>query len=141
MKTFKSATTPNSRLLRVENLDHKNLHLRIVGDDNTRTTISIAPSDAPALALAVLEAAVGDGPGASNEIDTARLALIQEGQRTEREAVEAKEQSELEAEALDFLNVSRKAKHLGPLGNFDDHTKDAWLAVARRAREMRKNND
>jgi len=54
--------------------------------------------------------------------------------------VEAKEQAELEAEALDLFNASQKAIGAPPHSSVDAMGSDVnhkWLAVARRAREMR----
>lgn len=138
MKTFTSAWPNHPRRINVrETEDGVNVSIADPLWDSKRG-ITLAPSDAPALCLAILEAAGHVRDACSdNDADVAMEWLHSAIARQAKQSAEAKEQAELEAEALDFLNVSREAKHLGPLDNFDEHTKDAWLAVARRAREMR----
>lgn len=133
-KTFKSAVSAGH--LNIHDSKRGLITVSISRDKAILEMIDLKTETAPALALAILEAAGVESP--YYNLGDAVGNLRRHVEREARYAAEAKEQAELEAEALDFLNVSREAKHLGPLGNFDDHTKDAWLAVARKAREMRK---
>lgn len=106
------------------------------------TGIAIAPSDAPAIALAILEAAGGrDSLGI--DVGNAMTDLREYVTEQERATAEARERAELEAEALELLNAYRKSfLHCAPEDDFDgfddpEAIKAKWLAVARRAREMR----
>ena len=134
-KTFKSASS--ERKVRIW---EANLGVAVCVEDpiaNETTSTQIAPSDAPALALAILEAAGIDDADSGNtscavaDLET-YVAMV------ERITAEAKEQAELEAEAFEL----RRAYLEGRAG-FDswneltDAERDHWLAVARKAREMR----
>ena len=107
-------------------------------ENGKRATTVFPPKDAPALALAVLEAA---GVGESSDAGVAAGYLRSHIAEQERAAAEAKEQAELEAEALELLNAHREATG-NPLAESLDgllyNAKENWLAVARRAREMRE---
>lgn len=66
------------------------------------------------------------------------LADVTAGAKAE---IKAKEQDELEAEALELCNEHRKACGVPTATAWDDLTpgaKENWLAVARRARELAK---
>lgn len=143
MKTFKS-----------KYVGHSHQELNIVRlDDGVRVSVDhgshgargivIAPSDVPALALAEMDAAgyvesehAGDWPHFNRAMFYLRLGIEEQ----EREASKAKEQAELEAEALDLYNTAREemaASTYGTYEQLDNHSRRKWLAVARRAREMR----
>lgn len=100
----------------------------------TSTGIAIAPSDVPALALAILEAA-----GWPNEylVTTEILRRLREfDEHLKAIETEAKDKAELEAEALELFNV----KHGTDLDDWkyaDRSVVSGWVSVARKAREMR----
>jgi len=107
----------------------------------TSTGIAIAPSDAPALALAILEAAYGSDQPAATKIGEAWAALYAHIAEQERTTAEAKPQAELEAEALELANTYLSSMGVDLRGSFDDMTpfnQEHWLAVARKARELAK---
>ena len=102
--------------------------------------LTLAPSDAPALCLAILEAAVGENSGQSVHSERAIANLRAEvACMAERAAAEA-DRVKLEAEALKFLNAHRLAMGYDPVDSWDHFTanKTGWLAVARAARETNK---
>ena len=58
----------------------------------------------------------------------------------EAETAEAEDQAKLEAEALELFNQYRVATKLEPISSWDEAhplAQEQWLAVARKAREMR----
>lgn len=143
-KIFKSSYMSDSSRLEIEasiaSTSFHITHCTVVGEksfmfDNTT---------APALALAILEAA-----GYDDMADDANLAdvhafnamhKLQESVDTqERATAEAKEQAELEAEALELFNASRVVRGLVLIEwvSVTKSERDEWLAVARKAREMR----
>ncbi|MGO4298279.1 hypothetical protein [Glutamicibacter sp. MCAF14] len=117
------------------------INLYIEGEIN-ELGINLAPSDAPALALAILEAA-GHRPVA---YDPERLAgddllayiahrlAVHVGDEAKRTA-KAKDKAELEAEALELYKAAYPV-HADWDWKSVANT-DKWLAVARRAREMK----
>lgn len=103
------------------------------------------PDQGAEIALAILEAAgyddkADDMSQADAHAFDAMHKLQQSVDEQERAAAEAKEQAELEAEALELMNVRLDAagnpKHLTK-ETVDPIALEAWIAVARRAREMR----
>lgn len=90
-------------------------------------------------ALAILEAAVGESSRQSAYSERAIANLRAEVDRMKLEDAEAEAQAKLEAEALEL----RKAWKLGDgvqVQKFEDLievAQEKWLAVARKAREMR----
>lgn len=105
-------------------------------------TFFLNPSDAPALCLAILEAA--GLRGRSDYMDEAMDNLANYISESRANEAGAKEQAELEALALEMFNVWLKA--LGDAGYPDwngevAELKDTWLAVARRARELRSESN
>ena len=104
-----------------------------------------APDQAPAIALAILEAAgyddkADDMSQADAHAFDAMHKLQQSVDEQERATAEAKAKAELEAEALELCDSARLANGRFKIGNFGlmkDAEKTTWLAVARRAREMR----
>ncbi|MNW58827.1 hypothetical protein D3C74_367100 [compost metagenome] len=143
-KTFKSVNADAKKdLLVVLGVDEGvNIHTE---SPTGRRGVSVAPSDAPALALAILEAAGYKGILASEEpgnlIEKAYSAIRLHIKEQERITAEAKEQAELEAEALKLLLAFQAIDDPDNRGcewrQYGTNTKDKWLAVARRAREMR----
>ena len=135
-KTFKSASSER----KVRNLGSQSRRCCLRRRSNRQRNnlyTQIAPSDAPALALAILEAAgIDDADSGNTSCAVADLRTYVA--MVERITAEAKEQAELEAEAFEL----RRAYLEGRAG-FDswneltDAERDHWLAVARKAREMR----
>lgn len=136
-KTFESID--QTRQLHVKPLD-KHVTLVINYKDAGRSGLTISHSDAPALALAVLEAAGCDWDrGRITNLGQAFSWLDKEVKQQERAATEAKEHAELEAEALGLAKAGCEAVGDESAQNLSDMTdKDQrfFLAVARRAREM-----
>lgn len=147
-KTFKSAFEDSSYRLEVgKNLGAEHLSLWIVGRGLDSTSIAIDPSDAPALALAILEAAgygeevVTDG-SPDGHIQVAKYYLYEGVKAHASIAAEAEAQAKLEAEALELFNARQEAINSfdwEPYKDFaNEDSKQTWLAVARRAREINK---
>lgn len=79
--------------------------------------------------------------GPETEAGHAVWALRHHVQEAEAKTAEAKEQAELEAEALDFMNAVRDATGAKALSGFPAYAsgiKSHYLIIARKAREMRK---
>lgn len=140
-KTFKSANSDATKdLLVVLEVDEGvNIHTESpVG----RRGVSIAPSDAPALALAILEAAGykiaqrGDMDTVQIHVDAAIYELGCAREAQERISAEARERAELEAEALDLFNTSQgiSLTHWAP--STDRSVISTWVRIAKRAREL-----
>ncbi|GAA2941190.1 hypothetical protein ACFO7V_16685 [Glutamicibacter bergerei] len=136
-KTFKSASS--ERKVRIW---EANLGVAVCVEDpitNEATSTQIAPSDAPALALAILESA-----GYGEEVDTdgspdghVRVAkyYLYEGVKAHASiTAKAKEQAELEAEALELYKAHTSYHHAKSLS--ETASPSRWLAVARKAREI-----
>ena len=97
-------------------------------------------------ALAVLEAAGVEAvhrdyefydDGSPEHLEAVMYFLKQYIEARERATAEAKEQAELEAEALELFNAfnhDQKLSHISEAGY-----PERWLAVARKAREMKRN--
>lgn len=135
-KTFKSSTQANdNRTLSVEKLYGEP---RLTISDEKRMGFLLDPSDAPALALAILEAAgIDDVDSGNTSCAVADLRTFIA--RQERITAEAREQAELEAEARDFYDAYHPAADW-PYQDWvmlEDRYKAQFLAVARKAREMR----
>ena len=143
-KTFDTAHHDN-KILKVDVL-FDNPRLRIKAFDGDARGFAFEPSDAPALALAILEAAgySEDDRKASNplyvtEFASAIIKLAEGIENQERATAEAEAQAKLEAEALELMNASRVHHKQPPLERFDELPECAradWLAVARKAREL-----
>lgn len=134
-KTFNSDSTDGRALEVGRNGERTWLNIREFDLENTM--FILAPSDAPALALAILEAAGGrDALGI--DVGNAMIDLHECVSEQERANAEAKEQEELEAEALELFNTSRLERGLDELDwvRVTPRERAEWLAVARRAREI-----
>ena len=126
----------------------EDLHLSIWQGHIMTGGILIHPSDAPTMALEILEAAgLNKITGTEvipdsfeNHMMNAILSLEKAiGARRDAEAA-AKEQAELETEALALFNALRAQRLYDAFDSWDEArlaTKASWLAVARKAREMR----
>ena len=103
-------------------------------------------ADAPAIALAVLEAAgikASDLPE-STSINLAAYYLREHIGVEAANANAAAEQAELEVEALELLNAFRADSGLSPHSCIEDmpaSSRASWLAAARRARELYRGAD
>ena len=140
-KIFKSSYMSDSSRLEIEgsiaSTSFHIMHCTVVSEksfmfDNTT---------APALCLAILEAAGHVCDACSdNDADVAMEWLHSEIARQAKQSAEAKAQAELESEALELLNASRESNRRPTVETFEgfESTKQSWLAVARKAREMRK---
>lgn len=114
--------------------------VQFMDGDHVLKSFYYKKSDAPAQALAILEAAGGrDSLGI--DVGNAMTDLREYVTEQERVTAEAKEQAELEAEgyALYFAWVESTGSSAiaDSLNDMHRLAKDQWLAVARRAREMR----
>lgn len=144
-KTFKSAKSALELTVVRTNEDLVRIITQLPYE--TGRAIDLAPSDAPALMQAIVECLpplpdfVRDG---SHEAYMAVVVtyLDKAVRALEAETAEAKEQAELEAEALELYNTWREVNAYEALSSFSDGAPIGamaeWLAVARRAREMRK---
>lgn len=100
--------------------------------------IAFDSTTAPALALAILEAA-GWPEEDHNSITHSIMASLGDVIHIqERITAEAEAQAELEAEALELYNVCMTGHSLSSFNGLGGTLRDQWLAVARRAREMAK---
>lgn len=147
MSTTKFMTaTGSNRELHIKRSNEDHVQIRQFDPEfhtHQAKTFFLDPSEAPALALAILEAAGVEATPNAGAIalgtvvsDLQRLIAEQE-----RATAEARELAELEAEALELLNVRRKFEGIEQADALDDMpkaTRDIWLAVARRARELAK---
>ena len=100
---------------------------------NEAMSTQLAPSDAPALALAILEAAgYDDMADDANLADVHAFNAMHKLQEVvdvqERITAKAKEQAELEEHAAELERVYRTCPS----------NKNAFVEIARKAREMRK---
>lgn len=137
MKKFKSPICHSDYEFSVEN-GVAEVRVAIAGEGDC-LNMFLAPSDAPAIALAILEAAgfVGDETMFTG---LAVANLRDHIEEQERVTAVAKEQAELEAEAVRLANAGREASveyERESVLNFHDLDTEFWLAVARKAREMR----
>lgn len=137
-KTFKSAFEDSSYRLEVcKNAGAEHVSLWILGCGLASTSIAIADKDSPALALAILEASGVESP--YYNLGDAVSNLRQHVEREAKHLAEAKEQAELEAEALELFKASGtygSDRLFLKFNHLDDHIQKAWLAVARKAREI-----
>lgn len=136
-----------TRLLHIKNLGkHVTMSIEVPGQ--VHMGITFDPASIPELALAELEAAGADSDlmwsGAKDYGNADHLGWIAGHldayiKTQARITAEAKEQAELEAEALEFLNVYRSISGCEPLkewrqaGGVQEH----YLAIARHARTRR----
>lgn len=136
-KKFMTATGSNRELhIKRSNEDH--VQIRQFDPEfhtHQAKTFFLNPSEAPALCLAILEAA-GAHKDSQDFLGGAVEQLKFHIGEQERITAEAKEQAELEAEALELYNAfspDRKLSRISEAGY-----PERWLAVARRARALAK---
>lgn len=146
-KTFKSAGNPEATISVVPSADGvRTVHVHGI----EASGVTVPREDAPALALAILEAAGVEPDREPLECQVSLGTIVADLQDTIRHgealAAAAKERAELEAEALELLNAfsSEHSKcnafssEYSECESFDEiPNPEDWLAVARRAREMR----
>lgn len=143
-KTFKSASS--ERKVRIW---EANLGVAVCVEDpitNETTSTQIAPSDAPALALAILEAAGVEPDREPLECQVSLGTIVADLQETiqyaEALASAHREQAELEAEALGLLNAYLHSADTRLYATWEEVVEvskrmaEDWLAVARKAREI-----
>jgi len=134
-KTFKSALD-SPVTLEVERETHPAGVYLTIG----QATILLGASDAPALALAILEAA-GAHKDSQDFLGGAVEQLKFHIGEQDRATAEARERAELEAEALELFKASGaygSDRFFLKFSDLEETTQSAWLAVARRARELAK---
>lgn len=140
-KTFEGVD--GTRLLHIKNLG-KHVAMSIEVPGQVHMGITFDPASIPALALAELEAAGFEDSSSGGRITGARIAvgdLRRHVANLERAAADAKEQAELEAEALELANSAVLVVGNPPypsIGHMSDTSLRKWLAVARKARAMAK---
>lgn len=136
-KTFDSATNNGTEVCIGDGIGSTTFHLMIrdVGATVGKVGIYLPASEAPALALAILEVAgfVGDETLFSG---LAVANLRDHIEEQERVTAEAKEQAELEAEALELFKAA--FPRLIDEQFLSTEQAELWLRVARKAREMAK---
>lgn len=152
MSTTKFMTaTGSNRELHIKRSNEDHVQIRQFDPEfhtHQAKTFFLDPSEAPALALAILEAAgvpmQGDfsRPTEGTEAHLSFIAQHLERYVVESEftAAEARERAELEAEALELFKASGaygSDRLFLKFSDLEETTQSAWLAVARRAREMR----
>lgn len=104
--------------------------------ENGRTATTVFPAEyAPALAVAIFEAAYVTAQNAPERVSEAWAKLYALATEETVRAAEARELAELEAEALELFKAAYPAHAEWEWPTVP--SPDKWLAVARRAREMR----
>lgn len=139
-KTFKSALSTDKELRITGGPERVCFAQR--AHKGMESLVFIDNTEAPALALAILEAAGFDGD--ENMFTGLAVANLRDHvEEQERATSEAKEQAKLEAEALKLFQAWRKSHHLPMVEDWDmtPSFKPEWLAVARRAREINKEDN
>ena len=147
-KTFKSSYMSDGSQLEIESSIASNsfhiTHCTAVSEKS----FNFRNSDAPALALAILEASGVEAKsipsariGTSEHLSDTAYELSTYVEKQQRATAEAKDKAELEAESLALLNASLASCDLGQIELFDALNpieQQRWLAVARRARALAK---
>lgn len=131
-KTFKSVVHGSS--IQVHD-NGEGVFIGLIREGSMTRGTTLGKSDAPALALAILEAA-GHNASPNGSFSVAACYLRQGVKEQERATAEAEELAELEAEALELRNEftgQTATEWAYPTTT----AKEGWLAVARKAREMR----
>lgn len=137
-KEFASAATSSDRTLVIDSSGDSGI-LKIMRGDYYIGGINLDPANAPALALAILEAAgiepVPFDEAPETEAGHAAWVLRHHVQASEEAAKEAADQKELETEALTLCRVmwDNSDQQWAPMS---PKAKAMWLVMARTAREM-----
>ncbi|GGJ59127.1 hypothetical protein [Glutamicibacter ardleyensis] len=145
-KTFKSAKSLLE--LHIVRTNEDLVRFIICTEGESFASLDIHPATIPALALAILEAAGVEARsipsarlGTSEHLSDTAYELSTYIEKQQRATAEAKEQAELEAEALELANSAVLVVGNPPyrsIEHMSDTSLRKWLAVARKAREMRK---
>lgn len=143
MKVFNNDRDETVRFRIEPRIGDDGIYLELKENGNRATTV-FPPSDAPALALAILEAAGFEAEfhatGTFQDGDCWQLENVAQVIKDylsikDAEAAEAKDKAELEAEALELFNV-RHGTDLDDWKHSDRSVASAWVSVARKAREI-----
>ena len=130
-KTFKSAAT--NRTLTVEGFF--NGAFSVVFSDDSSRDLMLQGDDAPALALAILEAAGVVPTQHSDSVDEGSQETLEDVMHwLTRHVRSAEAKAELEAEALELYKAHTSYHHAKSLSEAASPSR--WLAVARKAREI-----
>lgn len=142
-KTFKSVVHGSS--IQVHD-NGEGVFIGLLREDSMTRGTTLSKSDAPALALAVLEAAGVDlneswsglyPYGTPSHLGWIGGHLRVYVRQFANDQDKARELAVLEAEALELYNVCMTGHNLTSFDGLGGAWRDQWLAVARRAREMR----
>uniref|UniRef100_UPI003F4947CA hypothetical protein n=1 Tax=Arthrobacter silvisoli TaxID=2291022 RepID=UPI003F4947CA len=108
------------------------------GTSSYNNIASIPRDDAPALALAILEASgIGQGDCEMADLADAVQRLRRHTVADAEAKARADNEAKLDAEALTFCNALRVAEGLEPYDRLAQHfTPSRWRAVALKAREL-----
>lgn len=139
-KTFKSKNSTNRDL----DVSTYNDGIHLVIEDGIRILgITLEATDAPALCLAILEAAYPPADYVLDGSPEAFLAVSAEYLRKASSAIDSKskesaDRAALEADAWTLYASAFPDDHPYPnLECFPEHLRDAWIRVALKAREMK----
>lgn len=147
MSTTKFMTaTGSNRELHIKRSNEDHVQIRQFDPEfhtHQAKTFFLNPSEAPALALAILEAAGVEPDREPLECQVSLGTIVADLQATikhgEALAAAARERAELEAEALMLANSAVLAVGNPPypsIEHMSDTSLRKWLAVARKAREL-----
>ena len=137
-KTFKSALSTDKELRITGGPERVCFAQR--AHNGMKSLVFIDNTEAPALALAILEAAGWPEDDPRSATKQIMMWLGDVVRTVERITAEAEAQAKLEAEALDFYNTGCEVVGIKASAAFGDlklNDKSVFLAVARKAREMR----
>ena len=138
-KTFKSAVSEGR--LSIEEAPCGLFTVGIRRDGVVTDVVDLAPSDAPALTLTILEKSGYGGTSVSPLLMQAFDLIKLYVKDQERITAEAREQAELEAEAFNlyraYMAVHAPMNAIGDWQMLAERTKEKWLAVVRKSRELR----
>lgn len=119
--------------------------LIVASDGPGARAVRYTPDESAKFALAILEAAGFEDSSSGGHITGARIAvgdLKRHVKMQERITAEVKDQAELEAEALELWLAYKEITHSFQnhevkFSTLDSLAQTEWLAVARKARELR----
>lgn len=144
-KIFKSAFV-KERTVSIKSNDNIGIHIAIAHGDDTSLSTSLRRSDAPAIALAIIEAsgitpAHSDSWTAGEPDNLARIAadLQHHIERRDARTQEAADREALEDEAAQFLSLIYPSGAAGSVRPFSGYSTDAQnlgIEYALKAREI-----
>lgn len=137
MSTFKSSIS--DRTATIDGLGYPELCIRN-SNGEVLASIALSEKDAPAIALAVLEAAGFDqGPFPDHDAEEATYRLQRHVRESESKAAAAAEEAELKREAKELYYASRGPDEAYQLWlHLGEGERGKWGRAARRARELAK---